>query len=281
MMYILFSHYRTPGPKKTRAATVSPDEEEDVAPSKSNLVKFRPVDSKGEGEEEDEGDDVEEARRADEKRLAMEKKAAEEMRLNELEQQRLRDAEAAEARSAKTKEQEEERRIREAAAAESLEANQAAEDDDEEKNEDAKPSKLTMNASQFKTLWATLEPAGSFQCRLKMMPTIATFVEHMKRQVRLFLTPHQPWCSTTFISTYICDLYYSQGFHIVFATSPATGGIEVGICNIRTGEEDSWFLARFLATSANFSAVMKCQDLSAVEKYVRKFALAKVLKIDT
>jgi hypothetical protein len=67
----------------------------------------------------------------------------------------------------------------------------------------------------------------------------------------------------------------------VFASSPATGGIEVGICNIRSSGEDAWFLARFLATSANFSAVMKCQDLAAVEKFVRKFALAKVLKIDT
>ncbi len=79
----------------------------------------------------------------------------------------------------------------------------------------------------------------------------------------------------------MCFFYYLKGFHIVFETAPATGGIEVGVCNIRNSEQEAWFLARFLATSANFSAVMKCQDTSAVEKYVRRFALAKVLKIDT
>ena len=39
-------------------------------------------------------------------------------------------------------------------------------------------------------------------------------------------------------------------------------------------------MARFMASASNFSAVMKCQDPSTVEKYVKKFALAKVLKIE-
>ena len=68
----------------------------------------------------------------------------------------------------------------------------------------------------------------------------------------------------------------------MFATSQDTsGGIEVGICNIRTSGEEPWFMARFLASTSNFSAVMKCQDPSIVEKFVKKFALAKILKIET
>lgn len=39
-------------------------------------------------------------------------------------------------------------------------------------------------------------------------------------------------------------------------------------------------MARFLASASNFSAVMKCQDPTVVEKFVKKFALAKILKIE-
>ena len=67
----------------------------------------------------------------------------------------------------------------------------------------------------------------------------------------------------------------------MFANSPPSGGIEVGICNIRTTGDDAWFMARFLASPSNFSAVMKCQDPTVVEKFVKKFALAKILKIET
>jgi septal ring factor EnvC (AmiA/AmiB activator) len=178
-MYLKFnvSTNRTPGPKKSRGATVTPDVADEAAPSKSNLVNFRPVDAKEEGSDEDDDNDEEEDRRAaDEKRLASERQAAEEMRLNELEQQRLRDAEAAEAKAARARE-EEERRAREAESQKNREA-------DLERGEDAKSAELTMNASQFKSLWSTMDPAGSFQCRLKMMPTISAFVDHMKRQVR-------------------------------------------------------------------------------------------------
>jgi flagellar biosynthesis GTPase FlhF len=144
-----------------------------MAPSKSNLVDFRPVDAKEEGDEEADSGDEEDRRAAEERRLANEKQAAEEKRLNELEQQRLREAEAAEVRAARARE-EEERRVREA---------ESRKDDLEERREETKSSELTMNASQFKALWSTMDPAGSFQCRLKMMPTLSTFVDHMKRQV--------------------------------------------------------------------------------------------------
>jgi hypothetical protein len=40
-------------------------------------------------------------------------------------------------------------------------------------------------------------------------------------------------------------------------------------------------MARFLATPNSFSAVMKSESPEVVAGHVKKFALAKVLKIDT
>ena len=72
-----------------------------------------------------------------------------------------------------------------------------------------------------------------------------------------------------------------QKFHVVYHTSPADGELEVGVCNIREQGEGPWFMARFLASQTSFSAVMKSQDPAIVTAFVKKFALAKVLKIDT
>ena len=113
-------------------------------------------------------------------------------------------------------------------------------------------SELRLTANHFRSLWAVVETSGSFQCKIKFAPSLNNFTEHLKR----------------------------QGFHIVFASSPASGGVEVGICNIRSTGDDPWFMARFMASASNFSAVMKCQDPTVVEKFVKKFALAKVLKIE-
>ena len=44
--------------------------------------------------------------------------------------------------------------------------------------------------------------------------------------------------------------------------------IEVGVCNIRKGAQDKWFLARFLATATDFSAVMKTEDGTGPGRYV-------------
>jgi hypothetical protein len=71
-----------------------------------------------------------------------------------------------------------------------------------------------------------------------------------------------------------------QGFHVVFAATPTASEIEVGICNIRPTGNESWFMARFLASATAFSAVMKSQSPDDVTPFVKKFALAKVLKID-
>ena len=110
----------------------------------------------------------------------------------------------------------------------------------------------TLAVAKFKTLWATLSTAGSFQCNLKALPAITNLTEHLKK----------------------------QGFHIVFAAKPSPNDVEVGVCNIRLQEQDPWFMARFLATQNSFSAVMKAENTEQVTAYVKKFALAKVLKIE-
>lgn len=110
-----------------------------------------------------------------------------------------------------------------------------------------------LTVAQYKSLWSSLGTNGSFQCNLKSMPSQDQLADHLKR----------------------------QGFHVVFAVSPNANDIEIGICNIRPMGQEAWFMARFLASNNSFSAVMKAQDASLVPTMVKKFALAKVLKIDT
>jgi hypothetical protein len=77
-----------------------------------------------------------------------------------------------------------------------------------------------------------------------------------------------------------------QGFHVVFSSASAGGDVEVGFCNVRKeppagAKAEPVFMARFVASGTNFNAVMKSDDTACVPGYVKKFALAKVLKIDT
>jgi len=110
-----------------------------------------------------------------------------------------------------------------------------------------------LTVHKFKELWPTLATGGSFQCKLKSLPSILNFTDHMK----------------------------NQGFHVVFAATPSPTELEVGICNIRPTGTETWFMTRFLASGSNFSAVMKSQNPDDITQYVKKFSLAKVLKIDT
>ncbi|RYH24964.1 hypothetical protein EON65_16050 [archaeon] len=110
-----------------------------------------------------------------------------------------------------------------------------------------------LTVTDFKSLWSTLNTNGSFQCNLKSPPNQTQLTEHLKR----------------------------QGFHVVFAVSPNAADIEIGICNVRPMGQEAWFMARFLVSNNSFSAVMKSQDATLVPSLVKKFALAKVLKIDT
>ena len=44
-------------------------------------------------------------------------------------------------------------------------------------------NEFRLNANNFRSLWAVVDTAGSFQCKLKSAPSSSTFTEHMKRQV--------------------------------------------------------------------------------------------------
>jgi len=132
------------------------------------------------------------------------------------------------------------------------ERRQKEEEERRRREEEAAGFDKALSVAKFKALWSSLGTSGSFQCNLKTLPAITNLTEHLKK----------------------------QGFHIVFAAKPSANDVEVGVCNIRTAETDVWFMARFLATQTNFSAVMKAQNAEQVTAYVKKFALAKVLKID-
>lgn len=136
------------------------------------------------------------------------------------------------------------------AAAKAINDRKMLEDAERLKQEAMLESILTVQ--KFKSLWSTLDTAGSFQCNLKTLPAVTNLTEHLKK----------------------------QGFHVVFAAKPSPTDIELGICNVRKHESESWFMARFLATNNSFSAVMKAQNSEQVTDYVKKFALAKILKIE-
>jgi hypothetical protein len=139
--------------------------------------------------------------------------------------------------------------------------------------EEQRQQASTLNVQTYKSLWSSLGPAGSFQCKLKTTPQLLALSDHLRK----------------------------QGFHVVFAASASPSECEIGICNVRdpdaaaghkdtapgisvgtsAGGTECWFLARFVVAQGNFSAVMKCEVPSDVPIYVKRFALAKVLKIDT
>lgn len=141
------------------------------------------------------------------------------------------------------------RAAEEKARIEALEAAEAKKREELEKENSAP----FLEVSAFRIQWGQLATSGSFQCKLKSTPSLSGLMDHLKR----------------------------QGFHVVFAAQPKADEVEVGICNIRSDGTGPWFLARFLASSGSFSAVMKSEDPKRTSHFVKKFALAKTLKIDT
>ena len=121
----------------------------------------------------------------------------------------------------------------------------------EKKDQDHNDSP-TLSLAQFKSRWAALTPSGSFQCKLRLAPDRTVLVAHLKK----------------------------QGFCVVYDKVDSVGEMEIGFCNIRSGDE-AVFMARFMVDQKNFNAVMKCENNADTAAYVKKFALAKVLKIDT
>ena len=141
------------------------------------------------------------------------------------------------------------RAAEEQARIEALEAAEAKKREEIEKENNAP----YLEVPAFRINWGQLATSGSFQCKLKSTPSLSGLMDHLKR----------------------------QGFHVVFAAQPKADEVEVGICNIRSDGTGPWFLARFLASSGSFSAVMKSEDPKRTSNFVKKFALAKTLKIDT
>ena len=107
----------------------------------------------------------------------------------------------------------------------------------EEERADAAP---TLDVPRYKALWADMAVSGQFNAKVRQIPSLAGITEHMKK----------------------------QGFHVVFTTALGSQEVELGLCNVRTGPQDKWFLARFLATPTDFSAVMKTEDPAGPGKYV-------------
>jgi hypothetical protein len=150
-------------------------------------------------------------------------------------------------------------RERERATADALAAKQEKQEQEDLPEPDldiaveAEATSPVLSVQQFKALWPALGVAGSFQCKLRSAPNMQVLTTHLRK----------------------------QGFHVVFAASPTDRETEVSISNIKEMSDEPWFMARFLFTATMFSAVMKAQDADVVEGHVRRFALAKVLKIDT
>ena len=123
--------------------------------------------------------------------------------------------------------------------------------EEEKLREEEATNVYVLNITQFKVKWKSLPTGGSFQCKLKALPSLQILSEHLEK----------------------------KGFHIVYSSSGKTSDIEIGICNTRTTLNDGWFMARFLASSSSFSSVMKSENPNDIKIYVKLFELAKVIKI--
>jgi hypothetical protein len=172
--------------------------------------------------------------------------------------ERERQAEEAERRLSRQREREEEA----ARKAEEDEKKRKSEEEakrrlkeleEEEKRLEELEQPIFLTTQMFKELWTSLPTSGSFQCKLKVVPDVKVFCDHLKK----------------------------QGFHVAYAAVPKENDIEVGLCNIREDRKGPWFIARLLTSGNSFSAVMKAESPDIVPGFVKKFALAKVLKIST
>lgn len=123
--------------------------------------------------------------------------------------------------------------------------------EEEKLREEEATNAYFLTITQFKTKWKNLPTGGSFQCKLKALPSLHTLSEHLQK----------------------------KGFHIVYSSNGKSSDIEIGICNTRNTLNDGWFMARFLASSTSFSSVMKSENPNDIKIYVKLFELAKVIKI--
>jgi hypothetical protein len=145
---------------------------------------------------------------------------------------------------------------------------------------------LSPSFNACAAIWSANEAAGSFQCGLKEEPTLHKLSDHLKKQGFHIVYASQNKDGSVPSSSSSTDLLSLASASTATPHSPTRAAytkidIEIGICNVRTSEADVWFLARFIVSMGSFSAVMKCSTPDQVPTYVKKFLLAKVLKLDT
>ena len=121
------------------------------------------------------------------------------------------------------------------------------------------PSDSYFNEKMFDSVWTSMSISGKFLCKLKESPLITVLVKHLE----------------------------TQGFHIASTTSFGNEGVgsgvefEVRFCNIlNRPQKEGLFLCKFTVVKNTFTASMKAENLDDIAMHVKRFALAKILKVD-
>ena len=157
----------------------------------------------------------------------------------------------------------------------------------------------TLNVKQFREKWNDLPPAGSFQCNVKERPIMKNLVAHMETMgFFIVFASHtgRGLESDDDFELGICNMKGQDLEDYGRTMGRGRKGRAVAVddrADLAEGlgqalpanethlPEHKWFMARFRCSLSTFSAVMKTEDPSTMNKYVKKFALAKVLKVDT
>jgi hypothetical protein len=235
--------------KQKEKERISQKERERVSAmeQRNNETELKQLQSKGMEEQRQQKLENQRAKDVDDKRVESE---FQEKKKKELEEEALRREKEAE-----NKKKKKEKEKNEADALAALLIKQEA---DKQKDIDKEKIKkidfhTILTIPLYKSIWPALTTAGSFQCKLKVTPELSIIIAHLKK----------------------------QGFHVVYSTETANES-EVGFCNIRTSQKtEALFMGKFTVKENFFQADMKCENTNEVPLYVKKFALAKVLKIDT
>ena len=160
-----------------------------------------------------------------------------------------------------------------------------------------------LNVKQFRQLWNDLPPAGSFSCSLKSRPEMKTLVAHMETQGFFVVFASSTGRGLEDENDFELGISNMKGQDYADnAKSPFRGGrgravavdnrqdlaeglgqgnqVDDGRHSLDAHLDHKWFLARFRCGVDSFSAVMKTEEPATMNKYVHRFKLAKVLKVD-
>ena len=133
--------------------------------------------------------------------------------------------------------------------------------EEEKSNANEIPSDSYFNEKMFESVWTSMSIAGTFKCQLKKSPPLAVLVKHVEK----------------------------QGFHVASSSSSSSSSIGVGsgvesevqFCNtINRSKKEGLFLCKFTVVKNTFTASMKAENLDDISMHVKRFSLAKILKVD-